>query len=480
MMKKPIAALFALVMLTAIFSGCGQKPPETRPPNVVIIFLDDSGWADFTPFGSPDYPTPNVQSLAAQGCRFNNFYVPQAICSASRSVLMTGCFPGRTKIFGAHAPRQEGLSPEFATMGEVFKTRGYSTAAFGKWHLGDQEGRRSHDRGFDETCGIMYSNDMWHLHPVDPEYWGQWDLQYWENGRIAIDNLKAEQQEMLTTWYTEHAVDFINRHKDGPFFLYVPHAMPHVPLFCSSKFKGKSGAGLYGDVMMEIDWSVGEITRALKQNGLEENTIVIMTSDNGPWKSYGNHSGHTPFGGPWDEPPCPDAKGTSFEGGIRSACIIKYPAGIDAGTESGAIFSTVDLMPTLAALTGAALPSNQIDGKNVWDIISGKENAENPHDYYPFSTGSRFEGVISGDGRWKLHLPHQYRVMTEIGNDGAGGKYIQEELELSLFDLDNDSDERNNVIEDYPEIAGKLLEMAESHRDLFYAEKADEAGGTRP
>jgi len=467
-LRIPFLTLFVFLLFCT--ASCRQESTPVRPPNIVIVFLDDSGWADFSPFGSPEYPTPNVRRLADEGCRFNNFYVPQAICSASRSVLMTGCFPGRTKVFGAHAPRQEGLSPEFATMGEVFKARGYATAAFGKWHLGDQEGRRSHDRGFDETCGIMYSNDMWHLHPVNPEYWSQWKLQYWENGEIAINELQAEDQEMLTTWYTEHAVDFINRHKDEPFFLYVPHAMPHVPLFCSSRFKGKSGAGLYGDVMMEIDWSVGEINNALKQNGLEDNTIIIMTSDNGPWKSYGNHSGHTPFGGPYDQAPCPDAKGTSFEGGIRSACIVKYPAEINPGSQSTAAFSTVDLLPTLAGLAGADLPANEIDGENVWDIIAGREDAENPHSYYPFSTGNRFEGVISGDGRWKLHIPHPYRVMTEIGNDGAGGKYIQEKIGLSLFDLENDADEKHNVIGEHREIAEQLLELADAHRERFYPE----------
>jgi arylsulfatase A len=251
--------------------------------------------------------------------------------------------------------------------------------------------------------------------------------------------------------------------------------MPHVPLFCSSRFKGKSGAGLYGDVVMEIDWSVGEINSALEQNGLEHNTIVIFTSDNGPWKSYGNHSGHTPFGGPWDEPPCRDAKGTSFEGGIRSPCLIKFPAEIQPGSVSGSIFSTVDLLPSLAALTGADLPSNEIDGENVWPVITGEDGAVNPHAYYPFSTGNRFEGVISGDGKWKLHLPHHYRVITEIGNDGAGGTYIQEEIGLSLFDLENDSDEKNNVIDSYPQIAAGLLEHAEAHRELFYPEQ--ESGG---
>ena len=254
-----------------------------KRPNVVIIFLDDSGWSDFRPFGKPPYPTPNVERLAKQGCAFHNFYVPQAVCSASRSALMTGCYPGRTKVFGAHPPRARGLDPKFATMGEVLKRAGYRTAVFGKWHLGDQPETRPPARGFDESCGLMYSNDMWEFHPENPARYRDFPLQFWENGKIKIERVTAEHQPMLTTWYTEHAVDFIRRNKSEPFLLYVPHSMPHVPLFCSDKFKGKSGAGLYGDVMMEIDWSVGEITKALESSGVEDNTLVIFTSDNGPW-----------------------------------------------------------------------------------------------------------------------------------------------------------------------------------------------------
>ena len=349
-----------------------------KRPNVVIIFLDDSGWSDFRPFGKPPYPTPNVERLAKQGCAYHNFYVPQAVCSASRSALMTGCYPGRTKVFGAHPPRAHGLDPKFATMGEVLKRAGYRTAVFGKWHLGDEPETRPPARGFDESCGLMYSNDMWEFHPENPARYRDFPLQFWENGKIKVERVTAEHQPMLTTWYTEHAVDFIRRNKSEPFLLYVPHSMPHVPLFCSDKFKGKSGAGLYGDVMMEIDWSVGEITKALKSSGVEDNTLVIFTSDNGPWTVYGNHSGKTPYR---------EAKGTGFDGGTRSACLMRYPGVIKAGSVSKRTFCTVDLLPTIAELTGAAEPKNTIDGKNVWDLIVGESGATNPHDYYPFSTG---------------------------------------------------------------------------------------------
>ena len=438
----------------------GQRQKKGKRPNFVIIFLDDSGWADFRPFGKAAYKTPNVEKLAKEGCRFNNFYVPQAVCSASRAALLSSCYPGRTKVFGAHGPRARGLEPKYATAGEVLKARNYKTAVFGKWHIGDTPETRPPARGFDESCGLMYSNDMWEFHPQNPEFWGKYPLWFWDNGKVTIDRVTKEHQPMLTTWYTEHAVDFIRRNKDKPFFLYVPHSMPHVPLFVSEKFKGKSGAGMYGDVMMEIDWSVGEITKALKDNGVEDNTLVIFTSDNGPWISYGNHAGKTPYR---------EAKGTGFDGGTRSACIMRYPGKIKAGTTSTKTFCTIDIMPTLAHVAGAKLPENPVDGKNVWDIIAGKDDAKNPHEYYPFSTGRTFEGVISGDGRWKLHLPHGYRTMVEAGSDGKPGKYRQEKIGLSLFDMEKDPYETTNILDKYPEVANRLKQYAEKHRQKFYA-----------
>jgi arylsulfatase A-like enzyme len=306
----------------------------------------------------------------------------------------------------------------------------------------------------------MYSNDMWEYHPENPGAYSKFPLQFWENGQVKIDRVTPEHQPMLTTWYTEHAVDFIRRNKDNPFLLYVPHSMPHVPLFRSEKFKGKSGAGVYGDVMMEIDWSVGEILKTLKNTGLEDDTLVIMTSDNGPWISYGNHAGKTPFR---------EAKATGFDGGTRSACLMRYPGKIRAGSASTKALCTVDLLPTLAQLAGAAPPGNPIDGKNVWDLIAGNPGAVNPHDYYPFSTGPNFEGVISGDGRWKLHLPHGYRTLVEAGNDGKAGKYRMAQIELSLFDLEKDPHEATNVIEKYPDVATRMKGFAEEHRKAFYS-----------
>ena len=449
-----IAALAAARLKSA------QVGASKKLPNFVLIFLDDSGWADFRPFGSPAYRTPNVEQLATEGCRFNNFYVPQAVCSASRSALLSACYPGRTKVFGAHGPRARGLDPKYATLGQVMKSRGYATAVFGKWHIGDQPETRPPARGFDESCGLMYSNDMWEFHPQNPDAYKKYRLQFWENGQIKIERVTPQHQPMLTTWYTEHAVDFIRRRKDQPFLLYIPHSMPHVPIFASEKFKGKSGAGLYGDVMMEIDWSVGEVMNALKASGVADNTLVFFSSDNGPWISYGNHAGKTPFR---------EAKATSFDGGTRSACILRFPGRIKAGAVSTRAWCSIDMLPTLAHLAEAKLPDNPIDGRDVWDLISGKPGAKNPHEYYAFSTGPNFEAVMSGDGKWKLHVPHPYQTLVQAGHDGAPGEYRRTEIGLSLYDMENDPYETKNVLEQYPEVARLLEGHAEEHRREFYA-----------
>jgi arylsulfatase A-like enzyme len=458
-----ILVKLAGAFLLLLPNSCNPVEMEERKPNVVLIFLDDGGFDDFQPFGKTRYPTPNVSTLAEEGCSYYSFYVPQAVCSASRSALITGCYPGRTRVFGAHGPRQPGLDPAFATLGEVLQRHGYVTACFGKWHLGDQEGRRPPDRGFDESCGLMYSNDMWKHHPENPEYWSRWPLQYWENGRITIDSVNDEDQKMLTTWYTEKAVDFINRNRDQPFFLYLPHSMPHVPIFCSDRFNGRSGTGLYGDVMMEIDWSVGEIRQAVIDNGVEGNTLFIFIgSDNGPWLSYGNHAGITPYR---------EGKGTIFDGGVRNPVIVKYPGHIQPNTVSLNNFCSIDILPTICHVTGAQLPENEIDGKNVWDLILNRPSAENPHDYYPFSNGAAFQGVISGDGKWKLHLPHAYRTLKAGGKDGMPGEYVHPEMDTSLFDMVHDPFEKGNVKDLYPEITRTLIEYAEQHLERFYKDE---------
>jgi arylsulfatase A-like enzyme len=442
-------------------SSCMSPGLKPRPPNIVVIFLDDSGFADFRPFGAPAYDTPNVRQLAAEGCRFTNFHVPQAICSASRGALLTGCYPERTGLVGAHGPRARGMDPKWPTIAQLLKSKGYATAVFGKWHIGDQPETRPPARGFDESCGLMVSNDMWRHHPESRSF-DTFPLQFWENGKVTIEDVSKENQTCLTQWYTEHAVDFIRRKKGQPFFLYVPHSMPHVPLAAGEKFRGKSGAGLYGDVMLEIDGSVGEIMRALRESGVEENTLVIFTSDNGPWASYGNHAGKTPYR---------EAKGTGFDGGTRSACVMKLPGRIQPGSASDAMLCTIDVLPTVARLAGAPLPTTPLDGQDVWDLITCKTGATNPHAYYSFTTAGSFDGVFSGDGRWKLHVPHTYRTLVKPGQDGQPGTYRQEKMGLSLFDMQADPLETSNVIEQYPEVAARLQALAEQHRRTFFAKK---------
>ena len=452
---------YFLIFCFALMAGCSvSNEQEERPPNVVIIFLDDAAYADFGPFAAPVVPTPGVNKLASEGVVYTNFHVPQAICSASRAALLSGCNPGTTRVFNAHGPFGRGLEPEFPIMPEIFGGAGYATGFFGKWHIGDQEETRPHVRGFDESAGLMYSNDMWKYHPEAPEYWGKHPIKYWKNGEVTIGEIDSSHQKNLTKWYTEASVDFIHRHKDEPFFLYVPHSMPHVPLFTSDEFTGKSGAGVYGDVIMELDWSVAQINQAVKDAGVEENTIIIFTSDNGPWVSYGNHAGRTPFR---------EAKGTSFEGGVRSPCIIKYPERLESGKVSDRNFFSIDLLPTLANLMDIPLPDTlRLDGRNVWDWITEAEGAENPQAYYELTNGVNFEGIMTGDGKWKLHIPHAYRTLEYPGKDGWPGKYIQAEIPLTLFDMYHDPMESKNVISDYPTVADSLINMAREHHQKYF------------
>lgn len=445
----------------AFVTGCiGQlnRHKQETLPNIVLIFLDDAGWSDFEPFWSTRYPTPNVAKLAKEGMTFHNFYVPQAACTPSRAALLTGSYPERVGALEVFEPREYGLDPQYVTIAEILRSAGYKTAHFGKWHLGDHPETRPPARGFDESSGIMYSNDMWAAHPTDPEYWGQHPLQYWAHDHIRIDSVTTEHQKQFTTWITEDAVDFIIRNHKYPFFLYVPHPMPHVPLFVSEKFKGKSGTGKYGDVIMELDWSLGQIMNALEENEVDDNTILLFTSDNGPWSLYGNHAGKTPFRG---------EKGTSFDGGVRMPMIIRYPGHFEPGSNSHRTFFSIDILPTLAHHTAASLPEHEIDGQNVWEWISGAEDVENPHDYYAVTMARNLDAVLSPDGKWKLHLPHEYRKTVRGGRDGEAGLYGRGETGMALYDMVHDPYEKVNVIDLYPDITRELLEHARYHYNLF-------------
>ncbi len=442
LMKLILLLGLVFVTLTAVAI---DRPAR---PNFVVIFTDDQGYQDVGCFGSPNIKTPNLDRMAAQGMRLTDFYVGQGVCSASRAALLTGCYPNRVGILGALGPDSKiGISPDEWTIAQLLKMRGYATAIFGKWHLGDRPEFLPTRHGFDEYFGLPYSNDMWPRHPTTKFP----DLPLFEGEKVIAKN---PDQHLLTTWYTEHAVQFIERHKDKPFFLYVAHNMPHVPLHVSEKFRGKSPRGLYGDVIMEIDWSVGQILEALKKNGIDEKTFVIFTADNGPWLVYGDHAGSAlPFR---------EGKFTSFDGGVREACIVRWPKHIPAGRVSHEMVWSMDLLPTFALLAGAPLPPTRIDGKNVWPLLSGGRSAKSPHTAYFYFWNRQLQAVRSG--RWKLHFPHEYQTVATPGHGGHPGKYEQKKIGLALFDIENDPGEEKNIIGEHLETAALLGALAEKAR----------------
>ena len=447
--------LLPLLFLAAL------APAADRLPNVVIIFTDDQGYGDLGIFGAKGYTTPNIDRLAREGTKFTNFHVAQAVCSASRVALLTGCYSNRVGIHGALGPNAtHGINAEETTIAEVLKARGYATGMAGKWHLGHREPFLPNRHGFDESFGLPYSNDMWPHHPEAKK--GTYpELPLMENGRVIDPEITPAKQPNLTTWYTERAVSFIERNKDRPFFFYLAHSMPHVPLFVSDKFKGKSAQGLYGDVIMEIDWSVGEVMRTLAKHGLERDTLVIFTTDNGPWLSYGNHAGSA---GPLRE-----GKGTAWEGGTRVPCVMRWPGKIPAGTVSNDFFMTIDLLPTLANRVGGKLPPLPIDGLDVWPLIARQSGSKNPHEAYGFwYAQNELQAVVSGDGRWKLVLPHRYRTLAGRpgGRDGIPAKYENRDLAApALYDLNADVGEANDVAAAHPDVVKRLQAFAEKCRD---------------
>jgi arylsulfatase A len=457
-------------LIAGIFCCVASLSIAAAPPNVVIIFCDDMGYADPSCFGNTKVMTANIDKLAEQGTRFTSFYVPQAVCGASRAGLLTGCYPNRIGMLGAPGPKSKsGIAASEKLLGEVCKERGYATALFGKWHLGDNQKFLPLQHGFDEYLGLPYSNDMWPHHPQG----GNWPpLPLIEGNKVINKEVSHADQEQLTKQYTEHAVDFIKRHAQGPFFLEVAYAMPHVPLHVSEKFKGKSGVGLYGDVLLEIDWSVGQIMKALDDNKIADNTFIVFTSDNGPWLSYGNHAG--------SKEPLREGKGSEWEGGVRVPCVMRWPGKIPAGRTCDEPLMTIDLLPTIAKWNGGTLPEHKIDGLDASDLIQGKPDAKSPHESYALYYGNELQAVRAGD--WKLVLPHTYRNF--VGPPGADGKpngYKQTKTELALYNLRDDVGEAKDVQLEHPEIVAKLQQLAEAYRaDLGDSLQKKPGTGKRP
>ncbi|MEM1134998.1 MAG: sulfatase [Bacteroidota bacterium] len=458
---KLIASYFIIISFFACQQQATIQEDETLEqalPNVIIIFADDLGYGDLSCYGQQNYQTPYLDQMSKEGIRLTNFYVAQPVCSASRASLLTGCYANRVGVSGAFFPKDSvGLSPEETTLAEIVKQKDYATAIYGKWHLGHLPEFLPTRQGFDEYFGVPYSNDMWAKHPNNANFQFD-DLPIVENETTV--RYLAENQDSLTTWYTQRAVSFIEKNKNQPFFLYLAHSMPHVPLYVSDKFRGKSGAGLYGDVIQEIDWSTGQVMEALKNNGIEENTLVVFTSDNGPWLSYGGHSGVT---GPLRE-----GKGTVLEGGIRVPFIAKWPAKIPKGIVQDIPAATIDLLPTIANWIGADSPDKEVDGKNISPILLGDKEAKNPHEaYYFYYKQNELQGMLSGEGRWKLYFPHLYRSLEgrEGHSDGVPIDYNNRvEMGLELYDLENDISETKNIISEHPEQAQALQKLADPLR----------------
>jgi arylsulfatase len=461
--KRILTGFYLFVTLVGVSFLIFQVGCSTQEeyPNIVLIFADDLGYADLGTYGASGFETPHLDKMAEEGMRFTDFHSSTAVCSASRASLLTGCYSERVSIRGALGPSSPiGLNPIEENIASLLKKKGYKTAIFGKWHLGHHEQFLPLQQGFDQFIGLPYSNDMW---PVG--YDGKPSLKGWKenypilqliSGNEKIDTIKnLEDQAKLTTLYTENAVKFIEENSNERFFLYVPHSMPHVPLGVSDKFKDKSEQGLYGDVIMEIDWSVGQILEALKKNGLEENTIVIFTSDNGPWLNYGNHAGSAL--------PLREGKGTMWEGGNRVPCIIKWPNKISEKSECNNLASTIDIFPTIASITNSELPNTEIDGVDISSLLYGKADS-NPRDEFWYYYDYDLIAVRKND--WKLYFPCTQRSYEgkEPGADGYPGETWQRKIDYELYNLKTDISERNNILEKHPDIVEKLKLLGDSVR----------------
>jgi len=431
-------------MAAALPSLCraadGNRP---QPPNFIIIFCDDLGYGDIGCFGAKKHRTPNIDRMAAEGMRFTSFYVTSGVCTPSRASLMTGCYPRRVNMHQDHNNLwvlfpcgKKGLNPREITIAEVLKQKGYATACVGKWHLGDQPEFLPTRQGFDYYYGIPYSNDM------GGRKGGR---------RPPLPLLRNEtvieapaNQRTLTKRYTEEVVRFITANKDKPFFVYLPHTMPHVPIFASRDFEGRSANGKFGDAVEEIDWSTGRILDTLKELGIDDRTLVVFTSDNGAARGPGGSNG--PLSG-W--------KGSTMEGGMREPCVMRWPGKIPAGTTCDELAITMDLLPTFAKLAGAEPPADRIiDGRDISALMFGKKGAKSPHEAFYYYHTNQLQAVRSG--RWKLHLALKPKKLNWSGS--------VPESALELYDLETDIGEKNNIADKHPDVVRRLLALAEKAR----------------
>ena len=441
----------------------------SSPPNVVIIFCDDLGYGDLSCQGEQRWRTPHLDAMAAEGVRFTDFCVSQPVCSASRASLLTGCYANRISIHGALGPHaKHGLSSAETTLAELCKAEGYATAIHGKWHLGHLPPFLPTRHGFDEFSGIPYSNDMWPSHPEAKK--GTYPpLPFFENEEVVR---VQPDQKLFTTGFTDRIISFIRRSHaaNTPFFAYLAHPMPHVPLFVSEAGAGQSGDGVLGDVIAEIDRGVGQILETLQELGIDEDTLVLFTSDNGPWLSYGDHAGTTAG--------LREGKGTTFEGGVRVPCIARWPGTIPAGRVSGVHWMTIDVLPTIAALIDAPLPEQTIDGRDATLVLlDEKRRTPSPNHLsvlLPHGT-TRSGEKRTLEAPLAAYLPHHAGAAQ--GGGGKPGRYRWDaKIQESLFDLESDPYEQHDVASIHPDVVYELRKVAEHWRTRLGDALTDRTG----
>ncbi|UCC97554.1 MAG: sulfatase [Phycisphaerales bacterium] len=412
-------------------------------PNFIIIFTDDQGYQDVGCFGSSSIKTPNLDRMAAEGMKFTDFYAAASVCSPSRAALLTGCYPPRVGITKVLFPRDNiGLNPEEATIADVLGGQGYATACVGKWHLGHLPSFLPTNNGFDSYFGIPYSNDMDGVEGKNKNLdraWRQKDYSPW-NVPLMCDGQVIERpadQTKLIERYTDDAVTFIHENRDRPFFLYLPHTMPHIPLFVSDGFYVEDVQKAYKATIEQIDFSIGRVLVALKEAGVDRKTLVVFTSDNGPWLGKKHYGGCAL--------PLRDGKFSTYEGGMREPCIMRWPGRIPAGKVCSELCGTIDLLPTLARLAGAEMPAARvIDGLDIWPLMAGEPGAKSPHEAFFYYRGASLEAVRSG--KWKLR---RVKKKTE------------------LYNLKADISEKNNVAGTHPDLVKRLTGLMQKFdRDL--------------
>ena len=433
----------------ASLAGCARLLPtrrkDERPPNFIIIFADDLGYADLGCFGAEKIRTPHLDRMAEEGMRFTDFYSTAPVCTPSRASLLTGCYPLRVGLVSVlHPWTAHGLNDNEVTLAGLLKTRGYATACIGKWHLGHHPEFLPTRHGFDYYFGLPYSNNM---NSVRKDGSG---------GRPLIRNEdvveRPADQKTLTKRYAEETIAFIKENKDRPFFVYLPHTFPHTPLYASEDFEGKSEAGIYGDTVEEIDWSVGEIFAALKKLRLDDNTLVVFTSDNGPFLGKNTFRGSA---GPFR-----DGKFSVYEGGMREPCVMRWPGRIPANSICSEMAVTFDLYPTFARLGDADVPNDRvIDGKDIWPLMSGEKGARTPHEAFFYYKGKHLRAVRSG--KWKLMVEHDEESKESKDRDNP----IMVGVAQRLYDLESDPGETTDVAASHPDVIARLMKRVEAIRE---------------